>query len=121
MVGFTARNPLFPFVPDQPPPAVHEVALVDDQDTIELLPTVIVAGLAVNFTVGGDDLEGSLNTKARSVSRDFRAPMESFDGAVDAVRDELAASTSDDASTNDWSPMATARALTSRGLALRSE
>ena len=50
--GDTARVPLVAFVPVQPPPAVHEVALVEDQVAIEMLPEVMLVGLAENATVG---------------------------------------------------------------------
>jgi len=53
LAGDTARVPLVAFVPVQPPEAVHEVALVEDQVTIETLPEVMLAGLAENDTVGG--------------------------------------------------------------------
>src|SRR4029077_7138808 len=53
LVGDTARVPLVAFVPVQPPAAVHEVALVDDQVTIEIWPEVMLVGLAENATVGG--------------------------------------------------------------------
>jgi len=58
LVGDTAKVPLVAFVPVQPPPAVHEVALVEDQDTIEILPEVMLVGLAENATVGGGVGEG---------------------------------------------------------------
>jgi hypothetical protein len=51
-VGDTARVPLVAFVPDQPPLAVHDNALVEDQVTVEVLPDVMLAGLADNVTVG---------------------------------------------------------------------
>jgi hypothetical protein len=38
-------------VPDQAPEAVHEVALVDDQVKVALLPLVTVLGLAPILTV----------------------------------------------------------------------
>ena len=53
LVGDTARVPLIAFVPVQLPEAVHEVALVEDQVTIETLPEVMLVGLAENATVGG--------------------------------------------------------------------
>ena len=53
LVGDTARVPLVAFVPVQPPEAAHEVALVDDQVTTEILPEVMLVGLAENVTVGG--------------------------------------------------------------------
>ena len=53
LVGDTTRVPLGAFVPVQPPAAVHEVALVEDQVTIETLPEVMLVGLAENATVGG--------------------------------------------------------------------
>ena len=37
----------------QLPEAVHEVALVEDQVTVEILPAVMLVGLAENATVGG--------------------------------------------------------------------
>ena len=40
------------FVPVQPPPAVHEAALVEDQVTIEILLELMLGGLADNATVG---------------------------------------------------------------------
>ena len=45
-------EPLVALVPDQAPEAVHEVALVVDQETVELPPLVTVLGLAVKLTVG---------------------------------------------------------------------
>ena len=40
-------------MPDQPPEATTLVALVDVQVSVELLPEIIVVGLAVNVRVGG--------------------------------------------------------------------
>lgn len=45
-------EPLVALVPDQAPEAVQEVALVADQDTVELPPLVTVLGLAPRLTVG---------------------------------------------------------------------
>jgi hypothetical protein len=45
-------EPLVGSPPDQAPEAVHEVALVADQLTIELAPLRTVLGLAVTVTVG---------------------------------------------------------------------
>ena len=50
--GDTIRVPLVAFLPVQPPPAVHENALVEDQVTIEMLPAVMLAGLAESAAVG---------------------------------------------------------------------
>jgi len=58
LVGDTARVPLVAFVPVQPPEAVHEVTLVEDQVTVEILPEVMLVGLAENATVGGGVGEG---------------------------------------------------------------
>ncbi len=58
LVGDTARVPLIAFVPVQLPEAVHEVALVEDQVTVETLPEVMLVGLAENATVGGGVGEG---------------------------------------------------------------
>jgi len=52
LVGDTARVPRVAFLPVQLPEAVHEVALVEDQVTIEILPEVMLVGLAENATVG---------------------------------------------------------------------
>jgi hypothetical protein len=52
LVGDAARVPLVGFVPLHPPEAVHEVALVEDQVTVEILPDVMLAGLAEIVTVG---------------------------------------------------------------------
>jgi len=45
-------EPLVALLPDHAPEAVHEVALVADQLTVELSPLTSVLGLAVTFTVG---------------------------------------------------------------------
>ncbi len=52
LVGDAAKVPLVAFVPLHPPAAVHEVALVDDQVTVELLPDVMLVGLAEIVAVG---------------------------------------------------------------------
>jgi hypothetical protein len=44
-------EPLIALVPDQAPEAAHEVALVEDQVKVELLPLVTVLGLAPMLTV----------------------------------------------------------------------
>jgi hypothetical protein len=54
--GDTIRLPLVGFVPDHPPPAVHEVALVEDQLACDTWPEVILVGFAENATVGGETL-----------------------------------------------------------------
>ena len=45
------RDPLVAWLPLQPPEAAQEVALVDDHDSVELAPLVIVLGLAFRLTV----------------------------------------------------------------------
>ncbi len=45
-------DPLAALVPDQAPEAVHEVALVADQVSVELPPLATVLGLAAKATVG---------------------------------------------------------------------
>jgi hypothetical protein len=50
--------PLGAFAPVQPPAAVHEVALVEDQVTVETLPEVMLVGLAEIATVGAGVGEG---------------------------------------------------------------
>ncbi len=52
LAGLTLCVPLTASVPDQPPLAVQEVALVLDQVRVELLPEAIVVGLAVSVAVG---------------------------------------------------------------------
>ena len=52
LVGDTVRVPLVAFAPVHPPEAVHEVALVEDQVTVETLPEVMLVGLAEIDTVG---------------------------------------------------------------------
>jgi hypothetical protein len=49
-------EPLTALVPDQAPEAVHEVALVADQVTVELLPLAIVLGLTARDTVGAGEV-----------------------------------------------------------------
>src|SRR3954462_14669496 len=44
--------PLDAFVPAQPPAAVHEVELVEDQVTVDILPDAMLVGFAENATVG---------------------------------------------------------------------
>ena len=44
--------PLVAWVPLQPPEALHELALLEAQVSVVLLPVVIDAGLAPNDTVG---------------------------------------------------------------------
>lgn len=48
--------PVVASVPLQPPDAVHEVALVEDQDSVELPPFATVLGLALKLTVGAGEL-----------------------------------------------------------------
>ena len=45
-------EPLTASVPDHAPEAVHEVALVADQVTVELVPLATALGLALKLTVG---------------------------------------------------------------------
>jgi hypothetical protein len=45
-------EPLAASVPLHPPDAVQEVALVDDQVSVDFAPLATVVGLAVNVTVG---------------------------------------------------------------------
>jgi len=45
-------EPLVASAPDHAPEAVHEVALVDDQVSVELAPLATVLGLALRLTVG---------------------------------------------------------------------
>jgi hypothetical protein len=45
-------EPLVALVPVQPPEAVHDVALVDDQLRVEVAPLATVLGLELKVTVG---------------------------------------------------------------------
>jgi hypothetical protein len=47
-----ADEPLVPRVPDQPPDAVQEVALVEDQLSVDLPPLATLVGLALNVMLG---------------------------------------------------------------------
>ena len=61
-----AAVPLVPFAPDQPPDAVHELALVLLQDSCALLPMATLLGLAWSDTVGGS--VGSTSVVALAVA-----------------------------------------------------
>ena len=50
--GVTDSLPLVDSAPDQLPLAVHDVALVDDQVSVELAPSVIDVGSKEMLTVG---------------------------------------------------------------------
>jgi hypothetical protein len=50
--GDTTRVPLGAFAPVQPPAAVHEVELVEDQVIVETFPDAMLVGFAENVTVG---------------------------------------------------------------------
>ena len=60
LVGDATRVPLVGFAPVHPPEAVHEVALVEDQVTVETLPDVMLVGLAEIVTVGGGVVGGGI-------------------------------------------------------------
>lgn len=45
-------DPEILLAPDQAPEAVQEVALMDDQVSVDALPLLIVLGLALKLTVG---------------------------------------------------------------------
>ena len=45
-------EPLKALLPDQPPAATHEVALVEDQVNVEVAPLATVVGFALSATVG---------------------------------------------------------------------
>jgi hypothetical protein len=44
-------DPVMALAPDHAPPAVHEVALLDDHVRVDELPRAIVLGLALKLTV----------------------------------------------------------------------
>jgi hypothetical protein len=109
LVGDTTRVPLVAFVPVQLPEAVHEVALVEDQVTVEILPAVMLVGLAESATVG---------------RRPSFRQNQSFSVTAPAVTVVLATagsgttSTAGEASTKGESAIIEASALASRALAL---
>jgi hypothetical protein len=49
-------DPLVASLPVHPPEAVQEVAFVDDQDRVELLPLAMVLGPALKVTVGAAEV-----------------------------------------------------------------
>ncbi len=49
-------EPLTALLPDQPPEAVQEVALVDDQVKVDVPPLTTVLGLAAKVTVGAGEV-----------------------------------------------------------------
>ncbi len=49
-------EPLVASLPLHPPEAVQDVALVDDQDSVELPPLAMVLGLALKLTVGAGEV-----------------------------------------------------------------
>ena len=49
-------DPLVASLPLQPPEALQDVAFLDDQDSVELLPLATVLGLAVKLTVGAGEV-----------------------------------------------------------------
>jgi hypothetical protein len=51
LVGATRMVPLAALVPVHPPDAMHDVALVEDQVSVELPPAVMVVALADKRTV----------------------------------------------------------------------
>jgi hypothetical protein len=50
--ALVVTEPASPLSPLQPPVAVHELALLDVHDSVEVPPLPIDAGLAVKLTVG---------------------------------------------------------------------
>jgi hypothetical protein len=55
-------EPLIGSLPDQPPDAVQEVALVEDHVSVELLPLFTVLGLAVRVTAGAGEVTDTVAT-----------------------------------------------------------
>jgi hypothetical protein len=51
-----ACDPLIASLPLHPPEALQEVAFVDDQGRVELLPLAMVLGLALKLTVGAAEV-----------------------------------------------------------------
>ncbi len=54
--GDTTSVPLVASGPVQPPDAVQDVALLLDQESVEVPPDVIAVGLALSVTVGSADV-----------------------------------------------------------------
>jgi hypothetical protein len=57
-----ATVPLVPLVPVHPPAAVQDVALVEDQMSVEVAPLFTVLGLADKVTVGAADVTDTVVT-----------------------------------------------------------
>jgi hypothetical protein len=57
-------EPVIALVPDQPPDALQDVALVELQVSVEAVPEVIEVGLADNATVGVGALGGATEPAA---------------------------------------------------------
>jgi hypothetical protein len=62
------KLPLVDSLPDQPPEAVHPVALLDDQVSVADPPLLMLAGLALRFTVGVTARAFTLIPKAGSAA-----------------------------------------------------
>jgi len=50
--GAVEREPLMASAPDQPPEPAHDVALVEDQASMAVLPLEMVVGFALKLTAG---------------------------------------------------------------------
>ena len=91
LVGDTARVPLVAFVPLQPPAAVHEVALVEDQVTVEILPDVMLVGLAENVTVGTGVCDVATDAEQVAVAPPLEPPQLHVHGPEPATDDAVPA------------------------------
>ena len=69
-VGATALVPDTAFAPLQPPDALHDVAFVDVQLSVDCCPLAMVDGLAENDSVGalGGSTAGAVNDTSSMVS-----------------------------------------------------
>ena len=83
--------PLVAFVPVQPPAAVHEVALVEDQVTVEILPEAMLVGFAENATVGAGVCDVATDATQVAVAPPLAPPQLHVQGPVPATDDAVPA------------------------------
>jgi hypothetical protein len=128
LFGDTVSVPLVAFVPVQPPEAVHEVALIEDQITSEALPEVTLVGLAEKDTLGTGLGQWGRSSSRRKSTKFRRLPTGAssveksvrFTATAPAVVITLATTgpdTAGEASTNGERAIVNANDLTNRALA----
>jgi hypothetical protein len=89
--GDTTRVPLDAFVPVQPPAAVHEVELVEDQVMVDTLPDAMLVGFAENVTVGAGVCDVATDATQVAVAPPLEPPQLHVQGPVPATDDTVPA------------------------------